>query len=80
MILYDFSFLSVYFMLQSGVKILDGEVTQLDEFPWMALLQYRQNSRGGTTFACGGSLISKRYVLTAAHCVKGAIERKIGPL
>lgn len=50
-------------------RILGGEVTEIDEFPWMVLLEYQKpNGRG---FYCGGVLISKRYVLTAAHCVKG---------
>lgn len=60
-------------------KILGGNDTDIDEFPWMALLQYR-NSTGHFAFACGGMLINKRYVLTAGHCIKGAIEKARGPL
>lgn len=60
-------------------RILGGNDTSIDEFPWMALLQYR-NSTGHLAFACGGMLISKRYVLTAGHCIKGEIERARGQL
>lgn len=51
-------------------RIIGGEVTHLDEFPWMTLIEYsKPNNRKG--FHCGGVLISHRYVLTAAHCVNG---------
>ncbi|KAJ8673962.1 hypothetical protein QAD02_005224 [Eretmocerus hayati] len=50
-------------------RIVGGNVTELDEFPWMALLEYRKPN--GKTTACGAALISRRYVLTAAHCLVG---------
>ncbi|XP_066595020.1 ovochymase-like [Prorops nasuta] len=50
-------------------RILGGEIAEIDEFPWMALLEYQKPN--GRITACGGVLINSRYVLTAAHCVKG---------
>lgn len=49
-------------------KIVGGNKTGVFDFPWMALIAYSTGS-GTPEFRCGGSLISKRYVLTAAHCV-----------
>lgn len=52
-------------------RIYGGNVTKIDEFPWMALIEY--SKPGGTKgHHCGGSLINSRYVLTASHCVNGA--------
>lgn len=48
-------------------RILGGNITDFYEFPWMALIGY--NTKNGLQFKCGGSLISSRYVITAAHCV-----------
>ncbi|KAI5646906.1 trypsin domain-containing protein [Phthorimaea operculella] len=46
-------------------RIVGGVEAGIDEFPWMARLTYFKR------FYCGGMLINDRYVLTAAHCVKG---------
>ncbi|XP_066995228.2 melanization protease 1 isoform X2 [Anabrus simplex] len=49
-------------------RILGGNEADLGEFPWLAALIYR-SPKGQLGFLCGGSLINKRYVLTAAHCL-----------
>ncbi|KAJ8721367.1 hypothetical protein PYW07_002142 [Mythimna separata] len=61
----------------NGDRIYGGQLTELDEFPWMALLGYK-NRTGTITYQCGGTLINRRYILTAAHCITGAIVPKYG--
>ncbi|XP_072394639.1 phenoloxidase-activating factor 1-like [Diabrotica undecimpunctata] len=56
-----------------------GQETEINEFPWMVLLGYR-NKYGRTNWNCGSTLISHRYVLTAAHCVSVNAERIVGKL
>lgn len=56
-----------------GDRIVGGQPTLLDEYPWTALIEYRK-SNGRTGFHCGATLINSRYVVTAAHCIQ-AIPR-----
>ena len=49
-------------------RIVGGVETEVNEYPWQVGLV----SRSGTRPWCGGTLISDRHVMTAAHCTAGS--------
>ena len=47
-------------------RIVGGELTKIEKHPWQVALNI--NWPSGEVYLCGGSLITKEWVLTAAHC------------
>ena len=54
---------------QRSGRILGGTITKTGDFPYMALIGSINKNDGKVQYTCGGSLINKWYVLTAAHCL-----------
>jgi len=54
----------------SSVKIVGGADAEPGEYPWQISLQVKP-AFGARYHTCGGTLISEKYVVCAAHCVKG---------
>ncbi|CAH1710302.1 venom protease [Aphis gossypii] len=63
----------------SHVRIVGGNPAELGAWPWMTALGYRDLNRPNSDYQwlCGGTLISERYVITAAHCTVGIGNRKL---
>ncbi|XP_026204380.1 elastase-1-like [Anabas testudineus] len=54
--------------LEEGVgRVVGGETATPNSWPWQISLQYKSGSSYYHT--CGGSLIERGWVMTAAHCV-----------
>jgi len=63
-------------------RIVNGQYAEPNEFPWQVNVNIEKN---GTIFSCGGAIISKKHVITAAHCTmngklgrSGRVEVMIG--
>ena len=78
---YKITLLALSMILAAGIaaaepvietRIVGGtEVPSNSTYPWMVLLS---ESISTSNFFCGGSLISDKWVLTAAHCVVDAVD------
>jgi trypsin len=50
-------------------RIWGGIPVHIEDYPWQGALKIQKD---GNTYMCGGTVISQKWVLTAAHCLYGA--------
>ncbi|OAA57155.1 trypsin-like serine protease [Cordyceps fumosorosea ARSEF 2679] len=62
-------------LTSQGGAIIDGEAVRIEDYPYQVDLRVRDEQN------CGGTIISDRYVLTAAHCTlnyRGLLNIRVG--
>ncbi|TRY80258.1 hypothetical protein TCAL_09442 [Tigriopus californicus] len=59
--------------LKPSFRILNGTCSKYGDHPWIAQIQIRDPSNPEFDFKhhCGGTIISKDHILSAAHCFQG---------
>lgn len=60
-------------IIEDDGKIVGGQPTQKNEFPWLVTIESAGGLFEGGYF-CGGSIIDSEWVLTAAHCCVSSAE------
>ena len=58
---------------KSSSRIFDGRDAPYDRFPWQIMITIAETKPGQPieiSVWCGGVVISKKHILTAAHCLE----------
>lgn len=61
---------------QPAARIIGGDNAPNQQWPWMTQLSTFEDG-SNQFFVCGGSRLSPRWVLTAAHCVRDSQNRPV---
>lgn len=56
---------------QNNFLIIGGTNATINSYPFMVQLEARPDANGSYSLTCGGSIISSKAILTAAHCSAG---------
>jgi len=54
-----------------GTRIVNGRECGVNQWPWAVVLGKSSSGSSGFRVVCGGTLITRRHVLSAAHCFIG---------